>query len=51
MRIRIRCARRCFRLGCRGAGEGEGSVTLSDAPGLGIEPDLERLALYLVRLP
>ncbi len=27
----------------------DGAVTLSDAPGLGIEPDLDRLAPYLVR--
>ena len=26
----------------------EGRVTLSDAPGLGVEPDLRRLAPYMV---
>jgi L-alanine-DL-glutamate epimerase-like enolase superfamily enzyme len=27
----------------------EGRVTLSDAPGLGVEPDLRRLAPYMVQ--
>ena len=28
----------------------DGSVTLTDAPGLGVEPDLKRLARFVVRV-